>query len=352
LRFQKAVDFPLCGMDIAAIGNIPVGAGLSSSSALVVATAEAVTGLNCLNLSERAFIDLCGEGEWFVGSRGGAGDHAAMKCGRKGAITQLLFKPFSVGISVPFSGDYAVIVADSLQHAKKSEGSKDTFNAKVATYEFAFMLLRKRYPQRGWREFRELAEVTPQNDIYRMLKMIPEKVTREELRELLPTQRERLERLYATHSDPGCYDLRAVALYGISECVRASMFGQLLEKGDYALLGEMMRISHDGDRIADRSFPDAALERLAESDAPVWRECGSYLCSTERIDEMCDILNGTQGVLGSSIVGAGLGGSVIALAETGSADSAIAALNSGYYDKYGLPHSANVYRPGAGSMTL
>ena len=352
LRFQKAVDFPLCGMDIAATGNIPVGAGLSSSSAIVVATAEAVTGLNCLNLSEQSFIDLCGEGEWFVGSRGGAGDHAAMKCGRKDAITQLYFKPFSVGISVPFSSDYAVIVADSLQQAKKSEGSKDTFNAKVATYEFAFMLLRKRYAQRGWREFRELAEVTPQADIYRMLEQIPEYVTRQELLELLPTQHERLKKIIASHAEPSCYDLRAVTLYGISECVRASMFGQLLEKGNYRQIGEMMRISHDGDRIVRRSFPDDVLERLASCDAPLWRECGSYMCSTERIDEMCDILNGTDGVCGSSIVGAGLGGSVIALAEAGSADAAIAALNTGYYDKYDLPHCANVFRPGAGSMTM
>ena len=352
LRFQKAVDFPLSVMDIAATGNIPIGAGLSSSSAIVVATAEAVTGLNCLNLSERAFIDLCGEGEWFVGSRGGAGDHAAMKCGRQGAITQLLFKPFSVGITVPFSNDYAVIVADSLQTAKKSEGSKDTFNAKVATYEFAFMLLRKRYPQRGWREFRELAEVVPQADIYRMLEQLPEHATRKELTELLPTQGERLAKIFATHSDPGSYDLRSVTLYGISECARASMFGQLLEKGDYALLGEMMKISHDGDRIEKRSFTDDVLEKLAKSNAPVWRECGSYLCSTKRIDEMCDLLNGTEGVMGSSIVGAGLGGSVIAIAKAECVEAAIEALNKGYYDKYGLPHCANVYRPGAGSMTL
>ena len=118
------------------------------------------------------------------------------------------------------------------------------------------------------------------------------------------------------------------------------------------MLGEMMRISHDGDRIAQRSFPDEMLETLAKSNAPAWRECGSYLCSTERIDEMCDLLNETKGVLGCSIVGAGLGGSVIVLVEAKSVDAAMAALNKGYYDKYGLPHCANVFRPGAGSMTM
>jgi len=130
------------------------------------------------------------------------------------------------------------------------------------------------------------------------------------------------------------------------------MFGQLLEKGDYALLGEMMKISHDGDRIASRSFSDKVLEELARFDAPIWRECGSYLCSTKLIDELCDLLNATRGVLGCSLVGAGLGGSVIALTKADCADDAIAAVNRDFYDKHGLPHSAQVFRPGAGSMTM
>ena len=113
-RFRNVLDFKLCGMDVMVSGTIPVAAGLSSSSSLVVATAEALSALNCLNMTDRQFVDLCGEGEWFVGSRGGAGDHAAMRCSRAGRITHLNFKPFSIGQSVPFPSDCAVIVADSL----------------------------------------------------------------------------------------------------------------------------------------------------------------------------------------------------------------------------------------------
>ncbi|MBP5396371.1 MAG: glycosyltransferase family 2 protein, partial [Bacteroidales bacterium] len=43
----------------------------------------------------------------------------------------------------------------------------------------AFMLLRKAYPQYGWREFRELAEVEPETEIYKMLKLLPLSATRE-----------------------------------------------------------------------------------------------------------------------------------------------------------------------------
>ncbi len=122
LRFQFAYDIPLSGMDIIVDGNIPPASGLSSSSSIVVAVAEAVVALNGINIAPRRFVDLCGEGEWFVGSRGGSGDHAAMKCSSRGRVTHLGFKPFEIGASAPFDGRYAVLVVDFLEKAKKSEG--------------------------------------------------------------------------------------------------------------------------------------------------------------------------------------------------------------------------------------
>ena len=57
---------------------------------------------NNFELASRQFIDLCGEGEWFVGTRGGSGDHAAIKLSRRGAIAHAKFYPFDVESSVPF----------------------------------------------------------------------------------------------------------------------------------------------------------------------------------------------------------------------------------------------------------
>ena len=142
LRLQFETPMLLSGMDMAFSGSIPVAAGLSSSSAVVVASAEVVCALNCLNITQQRFIELCGEGEWFVGSRGGAGDHAAMKCSRRGCITHLDFKPFRVGERIDFSDEYAVIVADTCIKSRKSEGSRDIFNSKVAASDIAFMILR------------------------------------------------------------------------------------------------------------------------------------------------------------------------------------------------------------------
>lgn len=352
LRAQLNSEMPLCGMDMVSCGNIPVAAGLSSSSSIVVAVMEAVVALNCLNITDKEFIDLCGEGEWFVGSRGGAGDHAAMKCGRRGQIVHLGFKPFAVGESARFSERYAILVANSMTQAKKAEGSKDKFNAKVASYEFAFMLLKRSFPECELQEFRDLAKIRPYSKLYRMLKTVPETITRGGIKALLPEYKEGIEQIFSNHADPGVYDLRGVTLYGISECARSEACMDALNDGDYARLGEMMKISHNGDRKTGLHVTDAMLDELADANAEFSLQYGAYDCSTERIDGLCDLLNATDGVLGSELVGAGLGGCVIALVEKAKAESIIDVLNSGYYDQYNCEHAANVYTASPGSVVL
>ena len=351
-RVQLDTDLPLCGMDMIASGNIPVAAGLSSSSSIVVAVMEAVTSLNCLNYTDSAFVNLCGEGEWFVGSRGGAGDHAAMKCAKKGSVIHLRFKPFGISETVPFSDEYAVIVANSMIKAKKSEGSKDIFNARVAAYEVSFMILKRLFPTLNLAEFRDLAAIRPYSKIYTILKSLPETMTRSGIKALLPEYANELERLFATHQDPVVYALRAVTLYGISECVRSEAFMELLKKGDYAGLGQMMKISHEGDRIEERQVSDAFLDQLIAEDADVALQYGSYGCSTRQIDALCDLLNETPGVLGSELVGAGLGGCVVALVQKDRAQDVISRIGAEYYDKYAYERSAAVFTSSPGSRAI
>ncbi len=351
-RVQFANEMPICGMDMVAGGDIPVAAGLSSSSSIVVAVMEAVVSLNCLNYTDKEFVELCGEGEWFVGSRGGAGDHAAMKCCRAGSIVHLSFKPFVIGNNASFSDQYAVLVANSMIKARKSEGSKDKFNAKVAAYEMAFMILKREFPECNLCVFRDVAAIRPFSRIYHMLKAVPETLTRSGAKALLPEYREQLERLFASHADPVIYEPRGVALYGISECVRADMFMKALDNQDYDLIGKLMKISHNGDRVNKADVSDGTLDVLAASNADVAFQCGAYGCSTEQIDGLCDLLNKTDGVLGCELVGAGLGGCVIALVEVGEAKRVIDVVNQQYYDKYGYEHSANVFISSSGSSVL
>ena len=347
LRLQRAVDLPLCGMDVMACGNIPVAAGLSSSSSVVVASMLALAAVNGLDFEPSELVPLCGEAEWFVGSRGGAGDHAAMLCSREGALTRLDFAPFGIGPSMKLPARYAVLVANSLEQSKKSEGSRDRFNACVAAYEFAFLLVRRAFPERQLSVFRDLARVRPFADGYRLLRAIPRTATRDALRALLPESGARLDEIFATHADPGVYDLRGVALYGLGECARSACALDVLRRGDCVRFGELMKTSHASE--APRKVTDAVLDDLAERNVDYADAVGAYGCSTPRIDALCALLDRTPGVLGSELAGAGLGGCVLALVEADRADAVLAVLERDFYAPMGERQAAFVCAPSRGA---
>ena len=179
-----------------------------------------------------------------------------------------------------------------------------------------------------------------------MIAAIPAKVTRRELLELMPEIGGRLEELFATHADPGEYDLHGVALYGVSEIVRAKIAPALLGEGRFEEFGELMKISHDGDRVSGRGYGHGG------AGAGLERDCGSYACSTARIDSMCDLLNATEGVYGSAIAGTGLGGCVLALVDGNLAGDVLERLNREFYDRNSLPRSAFVCNPSEGSKVI
>ena len=168
----------------------------------------------------------------------------------------------------------------------------------------------------------------------------------------MPESRARIEHIFSSHSDPGTYDLRGVALFGISECARSRECLEYLEKDDYQGLGELMKISHNGDRVTG-SFPmritDEYLIKCSEEEADIALQPGAYACSVPEIDALCDMLNNSEGVLGSQMLGAGLGGCIAILVKKENAENVIKSLKEKYYDLKGLPLMADVYLPSEGS---
>lgn len=340
LRLQK--KFPhrrLRGLDIAVAGNIPPAAGLSSSSSLVVGAAEATIAANGLETHPAQFVDLCGEGEWFAGTRGGSADHAAIRLGRRGTVIKVGFFDLAVEDAVPFPDGYVMAVVDSGLRAEKSGGAKDQFNHRIACYRLGLRLIRKFHPTLApalhhLRDVNVRTLSLPLSSIYRILLRLPEESTRAGLEALLPG--EDLRPLWATHREPddGLYPIRGVVLFGLAECERARLYADLLREGRTGEIGRMMKASHDGDRVAVRNArgdaepfrapaSDAYLLRLVEdleSQDPdrveraqlAWQP-GRYACSLPAIDRMVDIAAATEGVAGAQLAGAGLGGCFMVL---------------------------------------
>ena len=96
-----------------------------------------------------------------------------------------------------------------------------------------------------------------------------------------------------------------------------------------------MKTSHDGDRVTG-NYPlritDDYLIKCAKENADISLQSGAYGCSVREIDELCDMINDTEGVLGSQMLGAGLGGCIAILVKKSHAQFVLNKLKTHYYD--------------------
>ena len=381
LRMQMALrQQMLQGMDLVAYGNIPVAAGMSSSSALVVSTAEAAAALHGWQVTPSQFVNFCGEGEWFVGTRGGSADHAAMKYGAKGTINHVKFHDFELLEQIPFPGHYRMVVCNSFMKAQKAAGAKLAFNARVASYALGVELTRMRFPQYAplIQYVRDIdcdaLRVGPER-VYEVLAGLPESMTAEQVRKTFSSHEawERLGPHFSAAEATRDYPVRGVMWFGIAECARARKAAELLKRRDMRALGELMSISHDGERcfhVDDRlqatpflpDISDAKLQSLAvdavssdparRAGAALHRHGGAYRCSIRQIDALVDIACRTPGVLGAQIAGAGLGGCAMVLADAEAVAGLTERLERLYYQPLDLPSGISVCTPTAGSSLV
>jgi N-acetylgalactosamine kinase len=139
------------------------------------------------------------------------------------------------------------------------------------------------------------------------------------------------------------------------------MFRQVLREGDIDRIGELMTVSHDGDRVtrwrdsepSPFQFPtdDFALEAFEQNKVPIWKQAGSYRCSTPAIDFIVDTALGV-GALGAQLSGAGLGGCAMALARRDEAEQIAERIASNYQRALGMELSWFTAEPCKGAQVL
>ncbi len=157
---RMARDFgePLVGADVAFASDLPRASGMSSSSALVVATFLALAEVN--EVRERAeyrrlFSSLGRLAEYLgavengyayegfagdagVGTFGGSEDHAAILCARPGQLVQYSFCPVRFERAVPLPADHELVIAYSGVTAEKIGAVREHYNRlSQATQELA-----------------------------------------------------------------------------------------------------------------------------------------------------------------------------------------------------------------------
>ncbi len=365
------VKFPkdsLKGMNILVTGDIPIAAGLSSSSALLVAVAEGIMTINKIKLLPADFVTLCAESEWFVGTRGGSGDHAAMKFCKKGMISYMSYFPDKHIQDIPSFEGHHLIICNSKITARKTAGAKDIFNHRVSCFHIGRELFKKENPQYA-HKISHLRDINTENlnidesSLFRLIKKMPISMSREEIINTLSANI--TEKYLSTYSDKlDRYPIRNVVIYGFSEIERSRRSINLLQAGDVDEFGRWMNISHNGDRVVknnndNKSLPfspqylDEILDKLSNSaNNDLIYESGSYSCSVAGIDKMVDIALSVEGVKGAQIAGAGLGGCIMVLVKEDAYDALYRAMEKKYYESEDLEPEMFICRPTKGSGVL
>jgi hypothetical protein len=136
--------------------------------------------------------------------------------------------------------------------------------------------------------------------------------------------------------------------------------------------GELINISHDGDRMTklvdgqrvptENSYPDERIDALigdlesgvAErmSRAELWRQGGGYNVSLTELDMLVDIALATEGVIGAGLVGAGMGGCIVAVVEDKHARLLVENMAERYYRPRNLPVKAEIITPVGGLCAM
>lgn len=144
---------PLRGAEIAFVSDLPGAAGLSSSSALVIAIYQALASVNHLTrrlpaLAEpataAAYLGAVESGRRFafpgppsstrgdapvgVGVEGGSQDHVAILCARPRQLVQYRYAPVTFERTVPVPGDTSWVIGSSGVRASKRGNAREAYN--------------------------------------------------------------------------------------------------------------------------------------------------------------------------------------------------------------------------------
>lgn len=320
INARRACDtFP--GMDMLYSGTIPVASGLSSSSAVVVATALAylpVLGERIDTESQRIELAaMLAEAERFVGVHGGGMDQAIILLGEAGSACKIDFFPLRVE-RVPVFEDHAFVICNSLVPADKSGSAIHRYNEGPLTCRLIRALVEKHAKM----AYGDEIEIGHLGDLW----FGPLCLTNSEVEALFCEAFPRPRTTLA----------QAALLLDKSEAdIRQQWLGDLPEpEGGFPLqarsrhqLTEMARVEHGrdcllaGDAAAFGALMDESHRSCAED----------YNVSSPQLDKLVEIAR-EGGAIGSRLTGAGFGGCTVSLVPNDTLDRFIEHVSNAYYD--------------------
>ena len=274
------------GFDVLFFGNIPNGAGLSSSASIEVLTAVILKDLFKLDVDMIEMVKICQATENnFIGVNCGIMDQFAVGMGKKDNAILLDCNTLKYEYVPVKLKNMSIVIANT----NKKRGLADSkYNARRADCQAAVKTLNK-----NGVNIKYLGELTVAEF--------------EKVKHLL-TDEDQLKR--ATHA--------------VTENERAKVAVEFLKKDDIAEFGKLMNKSHISLRD-DYEVTGLELDSLVET---AWEE---------------------KGTVGSRMTGAGFGGCTVSIVENDYVDSFIKNVGKKYKEKTGLEASFYIANIGDGA---
>jgi len=272
-KYLQESGCSLGGLDIALLGRVPLGAGLSSSAALEVAVASAFREIFQLELADEKLASIARQAENdFVGVNCGIMDQFISVLGRKDKALFLDCRSRDYELIPIKDGGYKIVVANTNVEHQLADSAYNR---------------RQQECQQGVEMLASLlaGEITSLRDVS------PDEFTA--VRDKLPEV------------------IRNRCQHVISENQRVKDCKQALLDNDLERVGELISLSHQ------------SLSSL-------------YQVSCEELDLMVDIALKIEGVLGARMTGAGFGGSTVNLVEDQAVSEFKTRVASEYQEKTGI----------------
>ncbi len=293
-------QLPLKGATVCVSGDVPEGAGLSSSSATVVVMALALAKMNGLEISHEQLAGICSEGEQYVGTRGGGMDQAASLLSLKNHALCIHFNPLRTQpYRIP--EDWRFVVAHSMVVAEKSGAARDAYNSRVAECRIAVRMLSKL----AGKTYGSLGELLrDRNDWHELLAQLPDGIlSLDQCAAFIGLSASELQQLIPD----GCssFQPKRRARHVLTEGLRVQQACEAMQSGDIAAMGTLMNESH--------------------------RSCAEdYEISCKQLDELVGLLR-SFGAAGARLTGAGFGGCTVSLVSADQAETLVAGLRGSFY---------------------
>lgn len=327
------------GCDIIVSSTLPPAAGVSSSSALVVASALTFVEVNRLAISKKKIAEICAGAEHFVGTAGGGMDQAASLLGKENSFLNMEFNPLKIKpIKAPEG--IRLVLFSSLIQAEKSGKLRKEYNRRVLECKMgmdAFNRYFKSTMGTAYTDINYIGEIKPENlntdqgELDRVVGHFLDdlKLTysiKEFLIKLDMSEQEFKHRyqhvLHGTDSftePPDGFKIKSRFKHVYSECRRVNQTVTCLRNNKLADLGLLINQSHDSLSM-------------------------DYEVSTPEVDNLVNILR-ENGALGARIMGAGFGGMVLAYSDSSKMDFLIEQTKKKFYDKQNTENQTDLIIP-------